>query len=277
MIVFAIMRDAVERRRLEVSLGEGFIAVEQIDALWTKLDGATPRGFVLELGGPHCRELLPVIGVLRSHHPTAPIVGYSTLSAGTAQEIVFAIRAGVTSIALRDLNDLSRTLHIALADASLDDAASRSLPYLFAELPCEFHAFATLCVHQVRASGRVTDIASSMNLPARTLLRRLERSRLPTPGVLIAWVRILMAAHMIQNEQHTVAHVSTRLGLGSPLSFRALLRRHTGMRPTEVRQVGGLRKVLTAFRAALTTESGRHQRKAAVDGSGFSARFTASR
>ena len=69
--------------------------------------------------------------------------------------------------------------------------------------------------------------------------------------MLAAWARLLAAAWLLEDGGRSVEQTAHLLSFESPNALRNLLKRHTGLRPIEVRENGGLRCVLALFRAAL--------------------------
>ncbi|HVE77752.1 MAG TPA: helix-turn-helix domain-containing protein [Gemmatimonadaceae bacterium] len=83
----------------------------------------------------------------------------------------------------------------------------------------------------------------------RTFLNRLVDAGCPPPSEIIGWARLLVAAHFIEDPMRRVDRVAVDLDFPSGSALRNMLKRYTGLQPREVREKGGMRCVLEAFRS----------------------------
>ena len=77
---------------------------------------------------------------------------------------------------------------------------------------------------------------------------RLATIGLPSPGALISWGRLTMAALFWQECGGTVEQAALAAGFGSGAAFRQMLLRHTGLSASELRERGAS-ALLSAFAA----------------------------
>jgi transcriptional regulator GlxA family with amidase domain len=96
------------------------------------------------------------------------------------------------------------------------------------------------CVANASTVHGVEELARAFGVPRRTLARRLGRAGLPAPATTLVWLRLLLAAHLLEHTQLTVERVAREAGFRSALTLRRQLRRVAGMKPTEARRSGSL-------------------------------------
>ena len=94
-------------------------------------------------------------------------------------------------------------------------------------------------------------MADALNVHRKTLVARLSGANLPTPSALISWCRILVAARLLEDPGRSVEQVALLLEFPSGTSMRNMMKRYTGLRPGEIRENGGVRCVLHAFKQAM--------------------------
>lgn len=93
--------------------------------------------------------------------------------------------------------------------------------------------------------------AASEGVSARTLLRWCEMLALPPPRRLLSWMRVLLAADLVDNPGHTVATAARASGYAAEPPLRRAVENLLGAPLQEVRRTGALRTALAAFTAEL--------------------------
>ncbi|MBA4156555.1 MAG: hypothetical protein H0X65_03660 [Gemmatimonadetes bacterium] len=73
--------------------------------------------------------------------------------------------------------------------------------------------------------------------------------RLPPIQKLITWIRLLHAAHLLQDLARSIENVTLRKEFACVNSFRNQLQRYAGMSPSHLRVRGGFQYLLNKFRA----------------------------
>jgi AraC-like DNA-binding protein len=92
---------------------------------------------------------------------------------------------------------------------------------------------------EVAASGgQGRDLARTLQLSERTLLRWCERTDLPPPRRVMAWMRILFAADLLDDPGRTVLSVAHACGYVSDSSLRRAMQDFLGIPPTALREQG---------------------------------------
>jgi AraC-like DNA-binding protein len=108
------------------------------------------------------------------------------------------------------------------------------------------------------------DLARSLHLSRRTLLRWCERAGLPPPRRLLAWMRVLLACEILDDPGRTVVGVAHSCGYSSDSGLRRITQKFLGLSPSELREQGAFKTAATAFVSALE-ETRRLGRKKWVD------------
>lgn len=98
------------------------------------------------------------------------------------------------------------------------------------------------------------DLAGSLHLSRRTLLRWCERSGLPAPRRLLAWMRVLLACELLDDPGRTVLSVAHTCGYSSDSGLRRITQKFLGASPTDLRERGAFRQAAEAFVTMLNEE-----------------------
>jgi AraC-like DNA-binding protein len=99
--------------------------------------------------------------------------------------------------------------------------------------------------------GRGKYLARALHLSERTVLRWTERAGLPPPRRLMAWMRILMAASLLDDPGRTVLSVAYACGYASDSSLRRAMQDFLGTIPTTLRREGAFARAAQVFLAEL--------------------------
>ncbi|GAC1479731.1 MAG: hypothetical protein NVS1B4_24490 [Gemmatimonadaceae bacterium] len=210
----------------------------------------SPAAVVVELRDAAGFSTAPVISMLRREFPSIPVLAYCGLTQAEARDMFLAARAGASSVILRGVDDERTMLDRCLAraaDDSVRDRFVRALP----GLPVSIAPFVDFCFTNGRRAFAITEAADALGVHRKTLVNRLSVAGWPTPTAVAGWVRIFVAASLMEDPGRTVERVALDVGLPSAAALRNMLRRRTGLRPAEVRAAGGLAAVLAIFRDRL--------------------------
>jgi AraC-like DNA-binding protein len=111
----------------------------------------------------------------------------------------------------------------------------------------------------VAAGGHGRDLAGELGLSRRTLLRWCEQSALPPPRKLLAWMRILLAAELLDDPGRSVLIVAQSCGYSSDSGLRRVTQKFVGASPSEMRRRGAFERASKIFVEML----GRYRRRLA--------------
>ncbi len=116
-----------------------------------------------------------------------------------------------------------------------------------AETPGRARAILEAAVDVVAVGGAAENLARALHLSRRTLLRWCLRAELPTPRVLLAWMRILLAAELLDDPGRNVLSVAWICGYSSDSGLRRITQKFLGRNPTDLRQQGAFEVASAAF------------------------------
>lgn len=109
----------------------------------------------------------------------------------------------------------------------------------------------------VSVGGRGRDLARALHLSERTVLRWSERAGLPPPRRLMAWMRILLAASLLDDPGRTVLSVAYACGYASDSSLRRAMQDFLETIPTVLRREGAFARAARLFVAELNVARSR--------------------
>jgi AraC-like DNA-binding protein len=195
---------------------------------------------------------LLMVRTLKEQYPSVPVVLYCALTPATSREMLEFAKAGVDELVVRGVDDVRLTLQATLSDA----AARRSALAIYAEIdplvPPNVGMMIKYALEHGRRALSVESVAQAMNVHRKTLVHRLNAAGLPSPREIIAWCRLIITAKLLEDPGRKVEQVALLLDFPSGNSMRNMIKRYTGLRANEVRQNGGAKCVLHAFKRALT-------------------------
>jgi AraC-like DNA-binding protein len=128
------------------------------------------------------------------------------------------------------------------------------------DTPGRARAILEASVEVVSVGGHGSDLAQALHLSRRTLLRWSQRAGLPAPRRLLAWMRILLAAELLDDPGRSVLSVAHICGYSSDSGLRRITQKFLGASPTELRRHGAFGHAAKLFLEVLS-ETRRAERK----------------
>ena len=125
---------------------------------------------------------------------------------------------------------------------------SRALPTSIAN---RARAMLTVAAEVAADGGQRSDLAESLGISERSVHRWCDRAGLPSARRLLAWLRMLMVAELLDDPNRTVISVAIACGYASGASLNFAVRSFLGMAPSELRKKGAFETVAERFRAEL--------------------------
>lgn len=171
---------------------------------------------------------------------------------GRHRDVVQLTRWGITEVISLDEENVAQALrqHLLRAEGwALRTTVRRLLPEGF---PGRATALVLRAADVASAGGNADDISRSLRVSRRTVSRWFRRSRLPAPRRLLAWLRLLRAARILDDTERTVATVARTCGYASDSNLRTALARFVGRSPRKLRREGALASVGVRFRQEIT-------------------------
>lgn len=196
-------------------------------------------------------RVAPILREIRDRLPSVPVVVYCTLGAAAVREIVALAKSGADEVILRGIDDDSSEIWSRLLVSVHRRAADQALLALRPLLPNEVEPIVSYCLERAEKGVRVEEVAAALHLHRRTLVHRMATAGMPAPSSLISWCRLLLAARLLEDPGRAVEQVALTLGYSSGAALRNMMRRYTGLRPSELREHGGLQCVVQLLRSSI--------------------------
>jgi AraC-like DNA-binding protein len=257
VIVAALVRDPVSRARLADALkNEASVRycarLSEIEAM---VEAGLTNLIVVDHRDHDGSPTLPSVRRLRYEFPSVPIVMYLPLSAAVSGAVLEYAKAGVSQLVFQGVDDVKSSLRTAM-EAALDQMSAATLSIeLESCIPATIGPFLRYCLEHARRDITVEEVAAAMGVHRKTLVDRLNAAHLPSPRAMIGWCRLLIAARALDDQGRTVEQVALKLDFPSGAALRNMFKRYTGLRTTEVRENGGVRCLVHAFRREVAAVS----------------------
>ena len=246
--------DAELRARLAIAAEGGFAYSELAD--WAELLQAihTSPASALLVVDPYAdspEAIAPQLRELLSAFPSIPLIAAVRLSPERLPQIVKLGTLGVTDVIAIGHDDTPSALRI-----RFQQTTGRPLKALLDSiLPERTAAFTRALVDAaaevVASAQQGRDLALALGISRRTLLRWCQGEKLPPPRRLLAWMRILHAAELLDDPGRRVLDAAQATGYSSDSGLRRVTLKFVGRSPTELKRRGAFRLAARAFLAEL--------------------------
>ncbi|MQA89052.1 MAG: helix-turn-helix domain-containing protein [Gemmatimonas sp.] len=198
--------------------------------------------------------LSPSLRTLLSEYPSLAVLAALEVRPERYDDLRTLGRWGVVQVISIDHDDTPHSIA-----QRLRGARGRPLRALLEEvLPPETSGRARAIVEAatdvVTVGEHGRDLASSLNLSRRTLLRWCQRAGLPAPRRLLAWMRVLLACELLDDPGRTVLSVAHTCGYSSDSGLRRITQKFLAASPSELRDRGAFRHAAEAFVQMLNEE-----------------------
>lgn len=101
--------------------------------------------------------------------------------------------------------------------------------------PTRTRALLAVAADTAAVGGGSVELSQALGVTERTVLRWCRRADLPQPRRLMAWLRILLAADMLDDPGRTLASAARACGYSSDTALRNALRTFLSASPTDLR------------------------------------------
>ena len=194
--------------------------------------------------------------------PSATVLAALSIRPGQSRDLRTLGEWGVTDIIALDEDDTQEAIYRRLRSVegrSLQTLLERTLPPL---LSGRTRMLLMTAAEVVAMGGKARELARRLHLSERTVLRWSERGGLPPPRRLLAWMRILLAASLLDDPGRTVLAVAHACGYASDSSLRRAMQDFLGTGPSALRREGAFpsasRLFLEEFVRTRATARDRH-------------------
>ena len=175
---------------------------------------------------------------IKQRLPRLTLIAYVSFTSDRAHDLFDAGRQGMDGLVLADQDDAPRNLL-----ALIEHAESRSLGAVVRAALESVDATTrdAVLLAVTRAHERLSPdaLARLLALPRRTISQRLSTAGFPAPQRLIAWGRLIVAAHLLEDRHRSADRIAMALDFPSGSAFRNTCRRYLGVTPGEIRRLGG--------------------------------------
>ncbi len=160
-------------------------------------------------------------------------------------------RWGVSEVIVRGVEDnpLGIAKAIRFAQGKVLQALMEEMLPLY--LPGRVRRLLFAAAEAIALGGHSPDLAATLGVTETTVIRRCERLRLPPPRRILAWMRVLLAAHLLEDAGRTSQSVACACGYATEAGLRRVMQSFLGMGITELRRRGALRTASERFLAEL--------------------------
>jgi AraC-like DNA-binding protein len=183
---------------------------------------------------------------LKQRLPRLTLIAYVTFTADRAHDLFDAGRQGMDGLVIADQDDAPRTLL-----ALVEHAESRSLGAVVRNSldGVEPMIRDAVLLAVTRAHERLSPdgLARLLALPRRTVSQRLMTAGFPAPQRLLTWGRLIVAAHLLEDQHRSADRIAFALDFPSGSAFRNTCQRYLSATPGDVRSRGGAAYVLQAL------------------------------
>lgn len=127
-------------------------------------------------------------------------------------------------------------------------------------LPGDARALIRGAAEVAACAGNADDLASLFGVQPPTVTKWCEALRLPPPRRLQLWMRLLLAAQLLEDVGRSIYAAARAAGYATDRSFRRALQDIVGKNPRELRERGAFEAVMAAFNADLRAFRGQRTR-----------------
>lgn len=187
---------------------------------------------------PGRRDLSPKLRSLLWEFPSITVLAAMTLKHDRYHDYYTLGEWGVSEVIDMDEENTPEAVDKRLRSAygsPIQRLLNRALP---SHVSGRARAILASAAEVAAAGGQGRDLARMLHLSERTLLRWCERTDLPPPRRVMAWMRILFAADLLDDPGRTVLSVAHACGYVSDSSLRRAMQDFLGIPPTTLREQG---------------------------------------
>lgn len=197
--------------------------------------------------GPHPTRFAPGFHALLHAFPSIPVFAAVRVTPAHAADL-----AALADCVVADIIAIEHDDTVAALRTRFRSALGRPLKHLLDTLmpvavPARTRAILDAAAEVVSAGRVSSDLARALGLSRRTLLRWTDRAELPPPRRLLAWIRILLAASLLDDAGRRVVDVATACGYSADPGLRRVTTNFLGQSPASLRHRGAFKIASAAF------------------------------
>lgn len=253
--------DAPFRERVRQACGNDyhFQALADWDALLEAIRESPPAALVVvspyENGGhPRGRNgqngrgaLAPALRGLLSEYPSTAVLAAMEVTPERFDDLRTLGKWGVVQVISLAHDDTAYAISQRLRAARGRPMRALLEQVLPPEIPGRARAILEAATDVVTVGQHGRDLAKTLHLSRRTLLRWCQRAGLPAPRRLLAWMRVLLACELLDDPGRTVLSVAHTCGYSSDSGLRRITQKFLDASPSELRDQGAFRRASEEF------------------------------
>ncbi len=252
--VLALHADPEVSARVRAATRGGYAVQEVAD--WTALRAALREAApsTLVVVDPYFgsgSRLAPDLLHLLADFPSTPVVATLKLDPDATADLFTLGDWGVTEIVTLTHDDTPNALRERLRGAQglpLKVLLDSLLPH---DLPAQARTIIDTAADVVARGGAIQDLAARLGISERTLRRWCEAGGLPPARKLLTWMRLLLAAELLDDPGRTAVGVARAFGYSTGTNFGKAMHAFAGAGPTALREQGASASASRAFLARL--------------------------
>jgi AraC-like DNA-binding protein len=210
-----------------------------------------PGGFSYGTNGGRKPALSSALRGLLAQYPSTAVLAAMDVSPDRFDDLRTLGRWGVVQVISLDHDDTPYAIAQRLRAARGRPLRALLEQVLPPETPGRARAIVEAATDVVTVGQHGSDLARSLHLSRRTLLRWCQRAGLPAPRRLLAWMRVLLACELLDDPGRTVLSVAHTCGYSSDSGLRRITQKFLDASPTDLREQGAFARASTAFVEAL--------------------------
>ncbi|HEY0151349.1 MAG TPA: helix-turn-helix domain-containing protein [Longimicrobium sp.] len=191
--------------------------------------------------------LAPELRSVLVDFPSIPVFAVMEVRPGRRDDLRMLGTWGVAEVIALGHDDTPAALRLRFREA-----AGRPLKTLLAgalprDLSMRARTLVEAAAEAVTIAGDAREMARRVGVSRRTLLRWSKDAELPPPRRLLAWMRILLAAELLDDPGRSVRHVAEACGYSSDSGLRRVMQAFVGTNPTALRRKGAFARASRIF------------------------------
>jgi transcriptional regulator GlxA family with amidase domain len=192
-------------------------------------------------------RVAPDLRTLLERFPAVPIFAAFDVQPGRWADLSTVARWGVVDVISIGHDDTPVALRKRFRSATARALKALLQTTLPVDTPGHVRAIVEAAAETAAVAGNARYMARALNVSRRTLLRWTERAGVSPPRRLLAWMRILLAAELLDDPGRTVGSVARACGYSDDSGLRAVMRQFVRATPTELRRIGAVEYAARTF------------------------------
>lgn len=198
---------------------------------------------------PGQEKIAPQMRDLRHQFPGLPVIAAWSIAPGQHDIVRQLGEWHLADVLDTGSGNDSAALRNRLAAARRNYFARVLAAGALAGLSAEAASLVARAIDRAARGILATPWAKEDHLSSRTLLRHTAILRLPPPRRLLSWMRVLLAADLMDNPGHTLTTAARVCGYAGDMPLRRAVKNLVGSHLLEIRRSGALATASAAFAA----------------------------